>query len=122
MSVGEVLGTLGEWWILKTAKEKYGSLLSTGGDSLRAFLIHLPDFHTRVMMLYPKLTPPEFQVSQVEDKSICVHYYSKREGLQEFVRGLLNGLAKLYETPSQIELLESRHNGSDHEVFKVQWQ
>jgi len=44
-----------------------------------------------------------------------------REGLLEFVRGLLSGLGKMYNTPVQIELLESRAAGNDHEVFKVSW-
>ncbi|MFM9910168.1 MAG: heme NO-binding domain-containing protein [Chitinophagaceae bacterium] len=121
ISVADVLITFGEWWILKTAKEKYGSLLSTGGESLRAFLIHLPDFHTRIMLMYPKLTPPEFKISHIEDNSVQVHYFSKREGLQEFVRGLLQGLSKLYQTQTSIELLQTRNEGSSHEIFKVTW-
>lgn len=121
MNVGEVLEALGEWWILKTAKEKYGSMLSSGGASLKAFLVYLPDFHTRVMLMYPKLMPPEFKISHVEENSLHVHYFSKREGLQEFVRGLLQGLSKLYETETTIELLQSRAEGKSHEVFKVTW-
>jgi Haem-NO-binding len=121
MTVADVLTAFGEWWILKTSKEKYGSLLSTGGESLRAFLIHLPDFHTRVMLMYPKLTPPEFKITHIEANSVQVHYFSKREGLQEFVRGLLQGLSKLYETETQIELLQTRDEGSSHEIFKVTW-
>ena len=73
------------------------------------------------MLMYPKLTPPEFQISDVEDKSVHVHYFSKRVGLQEFVRGLLSGLGKMYETPVVIELLESRDDGKNHEIFKVSW-
>jgi hypothetical protein len=122
MSVDEVLVVFGEWWILKTSKERYGSLMTAGGSDLRAFLLHLPDFHTRVMLMYPRLTPPEFQVSDVAANSICVHYYSQREGLQAFVRGLLQGLSKLYETETDIELIQSRDDGFDHEIFKVTWR
>jgi len=73
------------------------------------------------MLIYPKLTPPEFKVSNIKEKSIHVHYFSKRQGLQEFVRGLLSGLGKMYNTPVEIELLQSRNDGSNHEVFKVSW-
>ena len=121
MPVGKVLEAFGEWWILKTGKEKYGGLMEAGGKNLREFLINLPLFHNRIMLMYPKLTPPEFKISDVEETSIRIHYYSKREGLQEFVRGLLQGLGKMYSTPVDIILLQSRDEGKDHEIFKVSW-
>jgi len=33
----------------------------------------------------------------------------------------LSGLGQMYETPVNIELLQSRSEGSDHEIFKVSW-
>jgi hypothetical protein len=121
MSVENVLIAFGEWWVLRTSKEKYGGLMEAGGASLKEFLKNLPVFHNRVMLIYPKLTPPEFKVSDATENSIHVHYHSKREGLQEFVRGLLQGLGKLYKTDVAIELLQTRDHGDHHEVFKVSW-
>jgi hypothetical protein len=121
VSHASVLQALGEWWILKTSKEKYSEMLSAGGDDMKTFLMNLPDFHTRVALMYPKLTPPEFKVSDVVEKSLHLHYFSTRPGLQEFVRGLLQGLCKLFNTPADIQLLQSRHDGASHEIFKVSW-
>ncbi len=122
ISLSDVLIAFGEWWILKTAKEKYGSLLAAGGKNLKDFLIYLPNFHTRIMLMYPKLTPPEFQLSNIEEKSICLHYFSKREGLQEFVRGLIQGLSKYFQVETVIELIETRDQGQNHEIFKITWE
>lgn len=121
MPLSEVLIAFGEWWVLDTAAKKYPGLMNTGGANLKDFLLHLPAFHNRVMLVYPNLTPPEFKVSDVQDRSLHMHYHSKREGLQEFVRGLLQGLGKLYETPVDIDLIQSRNSGSTHEIFKVSW-
>lgn len=121
ISVGQVLNAFGEWWVLKTGKEKYGGLMEAGGNNLREFLLNLPLFHNRIMLMYPKLTPPEFKVSHVESNSIRIHYHSKREGLQEFVRGLLSGLGKMYHTETRIELIQSRDDGHTHEIFNVSW-
>ena len=121
MPVSDVLHAFGEWWILKTGKEKYGGLMQAGGNNLKEFLVNLPLFHNRIMLMYPKLTPPEFKVSDVEENSIHVHYFSEREGLQEFVRGLLSGLAKMYDVSADIELVQSRDDGENHEIFKVSW-
>lgn len=119
--VERILQAFGEWWILKTSREKYGGLIEAGGNNLKEFLVNLPLFHNRVMLIYPKLTPPEFKVTDISSNSVCIHYFSKRTGLQEFVRGLLSGLAKLYETAARIELIQSRNDNSTHEIFKVSW-
>jgi hypothetical protein len=121
ITVDEVLYAFGEWWILETIKSKYSGLLETGGKNLRDFLINLPSFHNHIMLMYPKLTPPEFKVSDLAEDSIQIHYFSKREGLQEFVSGLLTGLGKLYNCPAKIEHIDSKKNGNDHEIFKVSW-
>jgi len=121
ISVSEVLIAFGKWWVVSTTKEKYGALMSSGGNTLKEFLINLPVFHNRVMFIYPKLTPPEFKVREIRENSLTLHYISKREGLQEFVRGLLEGLSIMFETPTTIELLQSRNNGAEHEIFKISW-
>lgn len=121
MSIGEVLIAFGEWWVIKTTSEKYPGLMDSGGDNLRDFLVNLPNFHNRVMLIYPKLTPPEFKVSDITNNSLCLHYFSKRQGLQEFVRGLLQGLGKMFNTPITLELIQTRDEGSTHEIFKINW-
>lgn len=119
--LSDILIAFGEWWVIKTTNDKYGGLMESGGKNLKEFLINLPVFHNRVMLIYPKLTPPEFKVTDINDSGLNLHYYSKREGLQEFVRGLLQGLGKMYNTPIQLELIQNRSHGDTHEVFKINW-
>jgi Haem-NO-binding len=121
MSIGDVLIAFGEWWIIKTTKEKYSDLMESGGSNLKEFIINLPMFHNRVTLIYPKLSPPEFKVTDVTDTSLNLHYISNRIGFQEFVRGLIQGLAKRFETKVKIELIQSRNDGSNHEIFKIIW-
>ncbi|MBY0487421.1 MAG: heme NO-binding domain-containing protein [Flavobacteriaceae bacterium] len=121
MSVSDVLIAFGEWWVIKTTTEKYPGLMNSGGDNLKDFLVNLPNFHNRVMLIYPKLTPPEFKVSDITENGLNLHYFSKRQGLQEFVRGLLQGLGKMFNSPVSLELIQSRNEGSTHEIFKINW-
>jgi hypothetical protein len=121
ISLEETLVALGEWWVIKTTSKKYPGLMSSGGENLKDFLLNLPNFHNRIMLMYPKLTPPEFKISNITSNSIDLHYFSKREGLQEFVRGLLLGIGKLYNSPIDVDLLQTRLDGSSHEIFKVSW-
>ena len=121
LSIEVVMFTFCEWWILDTTNKRYSGLLKLGGKNLQEFLKNLPQFHNHIMLIYPKLTPPEFKVSDLEPTSICIHYFSKRIGLKDFVHGVLSGLGKLFQTEVTIELQESRDSGSNHEVFKVSW-
>jgi hypothetical protein len=121
MTVGEVLIAFGEWWVIKTTAEKYPGLMDSGGANLRDFLLNLPNFHNRVMLIYPKLTPPEFKVSDITENGLHLHYFSQRQGLQEFVRGLLQGLGIMFNTPINLELIQTRETGCTHEIFKINW-
>lgn len=121
LTVSAILVAFGEWWVVHTTSEKYPGLMQSGGSSFKDFLINLPNFHNRVMLVYPKLTPPEFKVSDVSDTGLHLHYLSKREGLQDFVRGLIQGLGIIYKTDVAIELIQSRDEGSSHEIFNVKW-
>jgi hypothetical protein len=121
MTLSQVLIVFGEWWVIKTTKERYGGLMESGGSTLKEFLENLPLFHNRVMLVYPKLTPPEFKVSDIKEKSLNLHYFSKREGLQDFVTGLIQGLGKMFDTPVTIKLLQTRNDGDSHEIFNISW-
>jgi hypothetical protein len=111
----------GEWWILHTGKNHYGYLLESGGNNFKSFLLNLPSFHNRIMMMYPKITPPEFKVSNVEEKSLHLHYFSKRKGLTAFVYGLMVGLGKFFDTDVATEHIESVPSENTHEIIKVTW-
>lgn len=121
VSVDEVLRSFGEWWILHTGKNHYGYLLESGGDNFKNFVLNLPSFHNRVMMMYPKLTPPEFKISNVEEDSLHLHYFSKRKGLSAFVHGLMSGLGTFFNTKVTTEHLKSVASESTHEIIKVTW-
>jgi hypothetical protein len=112
---------LGEHWVLKTGAGYYGALLRSGGDTLREFLINLPQFHTRVQLIYPKLQPPTFSCSHIGEMSLQLHYFTHRPGLTDFVVGLIRGLGKLYSTPATAVLLESKAAGADHDIFEISW-
>jgi hypothetical protein len=117
-----ILRAFGEHWVLKTAAESYGPMMKSGGKTLRDFLVNLPNFHTRVAMIYPKLEPPRFKCTEVTERSLQLHYITHRAGLTEFVTGLLSGLGKLYQTPCTSRLLKSKDQGADHDIFLVEWE
>jgi len=62
-------------------------------------------------------TPLTFQITP---ESLLLHYYSSRPGLWPIVVGVLKGLSKEYfGFELGVELVQSRDEGADHEVFKL---
>lgn len=49
----QILIGFGEHWVLHTAQEGYGGLMSAAGKNLPDFLRNLPRFHDRVAMIFP---------------------------------------------------------------------
>lgn len=115
----DVLVSFGKYWILKTSKEKYGTLIQSGGNSFSEFIRNLPDFHSRVMLIYAEIKPPEFIVNEITENEFILHYFSTRSYLTDFMLGLIHGLAELHNISIDVHILKDRRNGFDHDEFKV---
>jgi hypothetical protein len=119
VGVGDVLSAFGKYWVLKIGKEKYGSLMNSGGSNLKEFLVNLPNFHSRVMLIYPDIRPPEFKVDTVSENVLHLHYFSSRMGLTSFMGGLIEGLSEFYGSSCAIRHIESNVTDINHDVFEV---
>lgn len=117
----QILVGFGEHWVLHTAQEGYGGLMKAAGKSLPEFLKNLPNFHSRVSMIFPNLQPPRFECRDFADHSLKLHYFSHRPGLAPFVVGLMRGLGLMFKTPVTVSLVEAKAQGADHDVFTVAW-
>lgn len=117
----EILKQFGRWWVLHTARDSYGHLLKYGGRTLGEFLQNLPNFHTRVVMIFPKLQPPMFECTDVQQAEMRLHYRSHRHGLSAFVIGLLEGLGEMFAVVVTVTHEERLDEGADHDVFHVAW-
>lgn len=117
----QILESFGVYWIVKTAQRGYGDLMASGGSSFREFLVNLPNFHARLSMIFPHLQPPEFECTEIEARSLRLHYRSHREGLAPFVKGLILGLGEIFNTEVEVEHSTIRPAGAGHDEFLVKW-
>jgi hypothetical protein len=118
----EVLFRFGQYWVLTTAREGYGELLDATGRTFPEFLRNLPSFHTRVVLLLPKLRPPTFTILEETDHSRRLRYESDRAGLAPFVEGLLSGLAQLYMARLEVSHVVRKDDGAACDEFVVRWE
>ena len=114
-----MLHRLGRYWVLTTAKEEYGPILNFGGRDLMTFLKNLDAMHEQVAISFSNLQQPSFQVSVAKDGSTLLHYKSERVGLSSFVVGLLDGLSERFKQPIDVEQVEYKASGADHDIFRI---
>jgi hypothetical protein len=121
ISVDQFLRDLGHWWIRQTAVRDYPHLMHAAGTSLKDFLLRLPDLHTRIGIIFPRLQPPEFACSDIGPVSLRLHYRSHRQGLVPFLIGLLEALALHFKTPLRITHETREGASTGHEIFLLEW-
>ena len=119
MPIDEVLTAFGEQVIEHT--RTLNGFMDSRGDNLKDYLVNLPNFHNRIMLIYPELTPPEFRISQIAVESLYLHYISKRGGLRDFIKGYLKGLAKVFNEKVTVEPIQPLNENTPQEVFKISW-
>ena len=117
--VSALLEAFGEHWILYTAREGYGELISMFGTSLREFLGNLDNMHMRVGLSFPQLRPPSFIVRDVAPGVVELEYHSSREGLAPMVVGLLKGLGKSFDVAVRVEHVHGRERGG-FDLFRLE--
>jgi hypothetical protein len=106
MSPHDVLVKFGEHWSIYTGQTGYGHLFKMLGEDLMTFLDNLPELHDHVAHIFPDMKMPHFETERVDPQTIRVLYRSERTGLAPMVLGLLEGMAKIYNT--QVRVSHSR--------------
>lgn len=115
-----VLKTFGQFWIKFTLREGYGEYLKMTGTNLFEFLQKLDQMHGRLSLTFPNYEPPSFRCSDVTPTSLRLHYHSSRPGLSQFVVGIVEGLAEMYQSKAKVTTEKTRDQGHSHDEFLVE--
>jgi hypothetical protein len=115
----EILRSFGKHWVLYTAREGYGPLLTSAGSSMAEFLRNLDALHVRVGLTMPELRPPSFQVETINEDRFTVSYFSERFGLAPMVVGLLEGVGTRFGLEVDVTHTGIRDDETDHDEFLV---
>lgn len=100
------LNDFGRHWIAVVAPSTFPDLVELAGTTFSSFLNALNLIHDRGHAMFPNYQPPSFRVEGDWESSgeVKVYYVSHREGLEEFMRGLLLGIGERYQINLQIEI------------------
>ena len=103
IEVSDILNGFGRYWVSDVATVSYAELMAKTGQGFVDFVKNLDHLHERIRVTFPDYQPPSFRIHVLAERQIQVDYYSHREGLLDFVVGLLEGLAEHYEEQITIE-------------------
>ena len=108
--VPDILNGFGRYWVSDVATVAYADLMAKTGSGFTDFVKNLDHLHDRIRVTFPDYQPPSFRIKVLDDGTLQVDYYSHREGLLDFVVGLLEGLAVHYnETISISHVSDDDH-------------
>jgi hypothetical protein len=114
-----ILETFGEYWTDYAGETSFSRLLRFGGRTFEEFVSNLDQMHAKIKLSLPDLDPPSFRISDTGPGRFRLHYHSKRPGLAPLVKGMLRGVAKIYNINVDARLVRSRADGHDHDEFEV---
>jgi Haem-NO-binding len=118
-STEQVLVAFGEHWSRYTGNQGYGHMFKMLGRDLQSFLLALPRLHDHVAFIFPEIVMPQFECKLVQDGVVRVLYRSERVGLAPMVFGLLEGMAKVYETVAEVRQVRKKSDDHDADEFEV---
>ncbi|MBX7182280.1 MAG: heme NO-binding domain-containing protein [Bacteroidia bacterium] len=117
--VDYIMKTFGEWWIINTCLVRFADFIQVESTTFSNQLLQLPNFHNRLMFLYPNLLLPEIQVSVPNSSNLYLHFDSAILGNASFIEGLIYGISKSFNVNLVVELVKGKEANSD--LFKLSW-
>lgn len=116
-----ILEVFGEYWTEFAGRTSFSRLLRFGGNSFEEFVRNLDHMHAKIKFSLPELDPPSFRVADAGPGGFRLQYYSGRPGLAPLVKGMMQGVAKMYGVTIDMRLDRSRADGLDHDSFTIRY-
>jgi guanylate cyclase soluble subunit beta len=104
VSAEEMLEQFGVFLIEENSANHSGYLLSAYGTSNFELLENVNLLHSSVSSTFTKFTPPHFEMKKHSPELAELACFSKRTGLTPFVRGLVLGIADMFQ--ESVEIVE----------------
>lgn len=115
--MNELWEMFGEMFFDFCEESGYDKIIRVLGGTLRDFLQNLDALHDHLSSIYPGMRAPSFRVTERDDGSIILHYYSERQGLEHVVIGLVRTVArKLHNREVNVEIISTQ---GEHVQFLV---
>lgn len=118
--MNDVLEAFGAHFLDYCVQSGYDRILKVLGRNLRDFLCNLDALHDHLASIYPGMEAPSFRCTETKDGTLLLHYYSRRQGLEYIVIGIVKAVAKqMLGTEVEVSVQHARSDDNDHVVFAI---
>lgn len=118
--MNDVLEAFGAHFLEYCVQSGYDRILKVLGRNLRDFLCNLDALHDHLATIYPGMEAPSFRCTETPDGTLLLHYYSRRQGLEHIVIGIVKAVAKeMLNTEVAVSVNQARSDDHGHVVFAI---
>ncbi|XP_055331839.1 guanylate cyclase soluble subunit beta-1-like [Paramacrobiotus metropolitanus] len=121
--VPKILELFGAFFYDFCLESGYDKILGVLGSTPTAFLENLDALHDHLASIYPGMRAPSFRCTKRDYRSVILHYYSEREGLEPIVIGIVKTVAsRLHgkEIDIRVYMDKNSHPDCDHSQFLIE--
>ena len=120
LALNDVLEAFGAHFLDYCVQSGYDRILKVLGRNLRDFLCNLDALHDHLATIYPGMEAPSFRCTETSDGTLLLHYYSRRQGLEHIVIGIVKAVAKeMLNTEVEVTVQQARSDDFGHVVFSI---
>lgn len=120
MPLNAILEAFGSHFLDYCLQTGYDRILKVLGRNLRDFLCNLDALHDHLATIYPGMEAPSFRCTETPDGTLLLHYYSRRQGLEHIVIGVVKAVAnKMLDTEVEVCVQQARSDERGHVVFSI---
>lgn len=107
LTLEKAADAFGNYWINVYALKNYPKYYQRF-KSAKAFIMGMDDVHREVTENIENAHPPRFDIEEVDDKTIKVHYKSKRK-MTPFYIGLVKGIGTYFNAVLEIKQISDEY-------------
>ena len=107
ITLEQAADAFGEYWVTSYAPRVYKSYYGKYSTA-REFIMSMDLIHEQVTTNIENAHPPRFDIEELDEKRISVHYKSTRKMI-DFYIGLAKGVGKYFNTPLNVKKISDEY-------------
>jgi methyl-accepting chemotaxis protein len=107
LSLQQVWDAFGDYWSTVYAPKHYQACYY-GIKEAKTFILNLDKLHANIIKIIPNAHPPRFEYEQIDERTLRVHYLSKRKMIDLCI-ALFKGTGKFFKTPLTVKKLSEEY-------------